>query len=79
MIDPVFINLDYAGARRGRSRRIAAGGDAANRPTFCIPLPSVTPFPIDDVAQQGTRKLETQPRFRFGPPLLYVDEPGTTG
>jgi hypothetical protein len=28
MIDPVFINLDYAGARRGRSRRIAAGGDA---------------------------------------------------
>jgi len=30
MIDPVFINLDYAGARRGRSRRIAAGGDAAN-------------------------------------------------
>ena len=30
MIDPVFINLDYAGARRGRSRRIAADGDAAN-------------------------------------------------
>ncbi len=30
MIDPVFVNMDYAGARRGRSRRIAAGGDAAN-------------------------------------------------
>ena len=25
MIDPVFINIDYAGARRGRFPRIAAG------------------------------------------------------
>ena len=30
MIDPVFINMDYAGARRERFRRIAAGGGAAN-------------------------------------------------
>jgi hypothetical protein len=30
MIDPVFINMDYAGGRRGRSRRIAAGGGAAS-------------------------------------------------
>ena len=30
MIDPVFINMDYAGGRRGRSRPIAAGGGAAS-------------------------------------------------
>jgi hypothetical protein len=28
--DPVFINMDYVGGRRGRSRRIAAGGGAAS-------------------------------------------------
>jgi cytoskeletal protein CcmA (bactofilin family) len=30
MIDPIFINMDYAGARRGRPPRIAAGRGAAS-------------------------------------------------
>ena len=48
-------------------RRLDAGQKAVELPPAC------------GQAAQGTRKLETQPRFRFRPPPLYVDGPGTTG
>src|SRR5260370_18151934 len=32
-----------------------------------------------DKQLKAAENLETPPRFRFRPPPLYVDEPGTTG
>jgi hypothetical protein len=56
-----------SGYERSASRQSRAGQKAVELPPACRQ------------AAQGTRKLETQPRFRFRPPPLYVDEPGTTG
>jgi hypothetical protein len=56
-----------SGYERSASRQSLAGQKAVELPPAC------------QQAAQGTRKLETQPRFRFRPPPLYVDEPGTTG
>ena len=55
------------GYQRSASRQCRAGQKAVGLPPAC------------GQTAQGTRKLETQPRFRFRPPPLYVDEPGTTG
>src|SRR3954453_11929593 len=56
-----------SGYERSASRQSRAAQKAVELPPACRQ------------AAQGTRKLETQPRFRFRPPPLYVDEPGTTG
>jgi len=53
MIDPVFINMDYAGGRRGRSRRIAAGGGAASLLTLYT-----TPQLLDIAIAQGEAKVQ---------------------
>src|SRR5260370_38926041 len=56
-----------SGCERSASRHSHAGQKAVKLPPAC------------DKQLKTREKLETQPRFRFRPPPLYVDEPGTTG